>query len=87
MDYTPKEEGTFVFHVVAFSQGTVSHGSAATLVQSQDLAGISEQIIELNSVLDETSKELDTLKSEVQDFGSTLENASKNIDSSVEANS
>ena len=83
VDYTPKEEGTFVFHVVAFSQGTVSHGSAATLVQSQDLAGISEQIIELNSVLDETSKELDTLKSEVQDFGSTLENASKNIDSSV----
>ena len=83
VDYTPKEEGTFVFHVVAFSQGTISHGSAATLVQSQDLAGISEQIIELNSVLDETSKELDTLKSEVQDFGSTLENASKNIDSSV----
>ena len=83
VDYTPREEGTFVFHVVAFSQGTISHGSAATLVQSQDLSGISEQIIELNSVLDETSKELDTLKSEVQEFGSTLKNASKNIDSSV----
>ena len=83
VDYTPREEGTFVFHVVAFSQGTISHGSAATLVQSQDLSGISEQIIELNSVLDETSKELDTLKSEVQEFGSTLENASKNIDASV----
>jgi len=83
VDYTPREEGTFVFHVVAFSQGTISHGSAATLVQSQDLGGISDQIIELNSILDETSKELDTLKSEVQEFGSTLENASKNIDASV----
>ncbi len=83
VDYTPREEGTFVFHVVAFSQGTISHGSAATLVQSQDLSGISDQIIELNSILDETSKELETLKSEVQEFGSTLENASKNIDASV----
>jgi hypothetical protein len=83
VDYIPREEGTFVFHVVAFSQGTSSHGSAATLVQSQDLGGISEQIIELNSVLDETSKELETLKSEVQEFGATLENASSNIDSSV----
>jgi flagellin-like hook-associated protein FlgL len=83
VDYTPREEGTFVFHVVAFSQGTISHGSAATLVQSQDLSGISDQIIQLNSILDETSKELDTLKSEVQEFGSTLGNASKNIDTSV----
>ena len=83
VDYTPKQEGTFVFHVVAFSQGTTSNGSAATLVQRQDISGISEQIIELNSVLDDTSKELDTLKSEVQDFGSTLENASSNIDASV----
>ncbi|MDH3618905.1 MAG: methyl-accepting chemotaxis protein [Nitrosopumilus sp.] len=83
VDFTPREEGTFVFHVVAFTQGTSSHGSAATLVQSQDIGGISDQIIELNSVLDETSKELDTLKSEVQEFGSTLEDASTNIDSSV----
>jgi len=83
VDYTPPEEGTFVFHVVAFSQGTISHGSAATLVQTQDLSGISDQIIELNSVLGETSKELDTLKSEVQEFGSTLGNASSNIDASV----
>jgi hypothetical protein len=51
VDYTPREEGTFVFHVVAFSQGTSSHGSAATLVQSQDISGISDQIIELNSIL------------------------------------
>ncbi len=83
VDYIPHEEGTFVFHVVAFSQGTISHGSAATLVQTQDLSGISDQIIELNSVLEETSKELNTLKSEVQEFGSTLGNASSNIDASV----
>jgi len=83
VDYTPQEEGTFVFHVVAFSQGTISHGSAATLVQTQDLSGIADQIIELNLVLDETSKELVTLKSEVQEFGSTLGNASSNIDASV----
>ncbi len=83
VDYTPREEGTFVFHVVAFSQGTISHGSAATLVQTQDLSGIADQIIQLNSVLDETSKELVTLKSEVKEFGSTLGNASRNIDASV----
>jgi len=83
VDYTPTEEGTFVFHVVAFSQGTTSNGSAATLVQSQDISGISDQIIQLNSVLDETSKELDILKSEVREFGSTLGNASSNIDTSV----
>ena len=83
VDYTPREEGTFVFHVVAFSQGTISHGSAATLVQSQDISGISEQILELDSILDETSNELVTLKTEVKEFGVTLENASQNIDSSV----
>ena len=37
VDYTPREEGTHVFHVVAFSQGTTSHGSSATTVLSQDL--------------------------------------------------
>ena len=83
VDYTPKEEGTYVFHVVAFTQGTISHGSAATLVQSQDISGISNQIIELNSVLEETSQELETLKSEVEEFGSTLNSASNNIDTSV----
>ena len=83
VDYTPREEGTFVFHVVAFSQGTISHGSAATLVQSQDISGISKQIIQLDSILDETSEELVTLKAEVHDFGSTLKDASQNIDSSV----
>ena len=84
VDYTPIEEGTHVFHVVAFSQGTTSHGSAATNVLSQDLGGISDQIIRLNSILDETSNELDTLKSEIAGFDSTLEKASNKIDESTE---
>ena len=83
VDYIPREQGTYVFHVVAFSQGTISHGSAATLVQSADISEISEQIIQLDSILDETADELVTLKTEVQEFGFTLENASTNIDSSV----
>jgi hypothetical protein len=83
VDYTPKEEGTHVFHVVAFSQGTTSHGSAATNILSQDLGGISDQIIKLNSILDETSSELDILKSEIKGFDTTLEQASNKIDEST----
>ena len=83
VDYTPTEGGTHVFHVVAFSQGTTSHGSAATNVLSQDLGGISEQIITLNSILDETSEELDTLKLEIEGFDNTLEKASGKIDDSI----
>ena len=83
VDYTPIEEGTHVFHVIAFSQGTTSHGSAATNVLSQDLGGISEQIIRLNTILDETSKELDVLKSEIDGFDNTLETASNKIDEST----
>ena len=83
VDYTPIEEGTHVFHVIAFSQGTTSHGSAATNVLSQDLGGISEQIIKLNSILKNTSDELDTLKSEIVGFDSTLETASQKIDEST----
>ncbi|QLH11558.1 methyl-accepting chemotaxis protein [Nitrosarchaeum sp. AC2] len=83
LDYIPKEEGTYVFHVVSFNQGTISHASVATNVLSQDLGGISNQIIELNSILKETSDELDTLQSEIERFGSTLEGASTNIDASV----
>ena len=83
VDYVPKYEGTYVFHVVSFNQGTVSHGSAATNVLSQDLGGISDEITRLNSILDETSVKLDTLKSEVSDFGTILDTASTNIDSSV----
>lgn len=83
VDYTPIEEGTHVFHVVAFSQGTTSHGSAATNVLSQDLGGISDQIIKLNSVLDETSAELDILKSEINRFDTTLKYASSQIDENI----
>ena len=83
VDYIPVEEGTHVFHVVAFSQGTTSHGSAATNVLSQDLGGISEQIIKLNSILDETSSELDVLKLEIEGFDNTLEKASGKIDESI----
>ena len=77
------EEGTHVFHAVAFSQGTTSHGSAATNVLSQDLGGISEQLIKLNSILDETSGEIDILKSEIAGFDTTLEHASQQIDENI----
>ena len=83
VDYTPIEEGTHVFHVVAFSQGTTSHGSAATNVLSQDLGGISEQIIKLNEILGETSQEVNILKSEIAGFDRTLETASDKIDEST----
>jgi hypothetical protein len=84
-EFTPTQEGTHVFHVVAFSQGTISHGSAATAVLKQDIGGISQQIIELNSVLEETSKELENLKTEIGGFGSSLQTASQDIDQSVDA--
>ncbi|MEK0370811.1 MAG: methyl-accepting chemotaxis protein [Nitrosopumilus sp.] len=83
VDFIPKDEGTHVFHVVAFSQGTTSHGSAATNVLSQDLGGISDQIIKLNTILDETSSELDNLKSEIAGFDTTLEHASNLIDENI----
>jgi len=85
IDYTPIEEGTFVFHVVTSSEGNVSHGSAATNVLSQDLGGISDQIIKLNSILDETSQELDILKNEISGFGNTLNTANDKLDSSIGA--
>lgn len=84
-EFTPTQEGTHVFHVVAFTQGTISHGSAATVVLTQDISGISQQIIELNSVLEETSKELANLKAEIGGFGSSLSTASQDIDKSVDA--
>ena len=83
VDYVPNQLGTYVFHVVTFHQGTVSHGSAATNVLGQDIKGISEQIVKLNSILDETSSELDHLKTEIESFGPTLNEASENIDTSV----
>lgn len=82
-DYIPEQEGTYVFHAVAFNQGTVSHESAATTVLRQDIGDISEQILNLNTILAETSVELDGLKTEVSEFKATLQQASDNIDSSV----
>ena len=83
VEYTPRTEGTYIFHMVAFSQGTQSHGSAATLVLGQDIAGISRQIITLNEVLTTASDELGMLQSDIHGFGSTLEDASTKLRDSV----
>jgi len=82
-EYIPTQEGTHIFHIVTFSQGTISHGSTATVVQKQDIGGISKQILELNSVLEDTSKELGNLKTEISGFGSSLGTASQNLNKSV----
>jgi len=86
VDYLPAIEGTYVFHMVAFDEGNISHGSAATTVLSHNIGGISRQILELNQVIDETSDELKKLKEETSKVGptlsgfeSTLDNASLNI--------
>ena len=85
VDFTPSEEGTHVFHVIAFTQGTTSHGSAATNVLSQDIGGLSQQIITLNQILSETEKEVETLKSQIDGFDRTLLSASSKIDESTES--
>ena len=84
IDYTPTQKGTHIFHVIAYAQGTVSHGSSATNVLTQDLGGISTQIIKLNDVLDDTSLELETLKSEIDGFGIILDSASTDITTNTE---
>ena len=84
VEYTPRMEGTHIFHMVSFSQGTQSHGSAATLVLGQDISGISRQIITLNEVLTTASSELDVLQTDIHGFGSTLEDASTKLRDSVE---
>lgn len=78
-DFIPTQEGTYVFHIIAFSQGTVSQGSTATLVLKQSIEGISNQIIRLNTVLDTTSNELDKLKTEIQGFGQVLNTSQNSI--------
>lgn len=72
VEYTPRIEGTYIFHMVAFSQGTQSHGSAATLVLGQDIAGISRQVATLNDVLITASDELGVLQTDIHGFGSTI---------------
>jgi hypothetical protein len=82
-DFTPNQEGTHVFQISVFNEGVTSKGFAATHVLSQDLGGINKQIIKLNSILDETSDELNILKSEISGFDNTLLTASKKIDEST----
>ena len=83
VEYTPRMQGTYIFHMVAFSEGTQSHGSAATLVLGEDIAGISKQIITLNDVLTTASDELDTLQTDIHGFGTTLDEASTKLSESV----
>ena len=83
VDYLPALEGIYVFHMVTFDEGNISHGSGATNVLSQDISGISVQILELNEILDETKTELANLKQETSTFGSSLSDASSNLDESV----
>ncbi len=83
VEYTPRVEGTYIFHMVAFSQGTQSHGSAATLVLGQDLGGISKQIVILDEVLTTASDNLNVLQTDIHGFGSTLEDASTTLRDSV----
>jgi len=83
VEYTPRIEGTYIFHMVAFSQGTQSHGSSATLVLGQDLGGISKQIVILDEVLTTASDNLNVLQTDIHGFGSTLEDASTTLRDSV----
>ena len=83
VDYLPAIEGIYVFHMVTFDEGNISHGSGATNVLTQDIGGISAQILELNQILDETKTELANLKQETSQFGSSLSDASSNLDNSV----
>ena len=82
-DFTPSQKGTHVFQISVFNEGVTSKGFAATHVLSQNLGGINKQITKLNSVLDETSNELTTLKYQIEGFDNTLSTASNNIDKST----
>ena len=82
-DFTPNQQGTHVFQISVFNEGVTSKGFAATHVLSQNLGGINNQIIKLNSILDETSDELDILKSEIVGFDTTLLTTSDKIDQST----
>ena len=83
VEYTPRTEGTYIFHMVAFSEGTQSHGSAATLVLGQDLGGISKQIVILDEVLTKASDNLNMLQTDIHGFGDTLDDASSTLRESV----
>jgi len=82
-DFTPRQQGTHVFQISVFNEGVTSKGFAATHVLSQNLGGINKEIVKLNSILEETSSELDVLKSEIEGFDSTMVKASEKIDEST----
>ena len=82
-EYIPRIEGTYIFHMVAFSQGTQSHASTATQVLGQDISGLASEVVTLNKVLSTASNDLGTLQSEIHRFGSTLDDASETISNSV----
>jgi len=83
VDFLPALEGIYVFHMVTFDEGNISHGSAATNVLTQDIRGISAQIIELNTILEDTKTELEILKKETATFDDTLDTASSTLENSV----
>ena len=82
-DFVPRQQGTHIFQISVFNDGVTSKGFAATNVLSQNLGGINKQITKLNSILDETSEELNVLKSEIEGFDATLLTASDKIDEST----
>ena len=57
----------------------MSQGAGVTVVLKQDIEGISNQIIKLNSVLDFTSQELDKLKLEIGTFGQVLNSSQQSV--------
>lgn len=79
VDITPTQEGTYIFVIVAFSQGAEGNGSFATVVQKQSIASVYTQLIQLNSALESTSNELDKMKNEVQNFGYVLNTSQNSI--------
>ncbi len=83
VDFLPALEGIYVFHMVTFDEGNISHGSGATNVLTQDIRGISTQILELNTILEETKTELEILKKETATFDDTLDDASSTLENSV----
>ena len=85
IDYMPHDIGTFVFHIITFDNGIISHKSAITTVVNQDINGISEQLATLNSIFDDTVVTLDKLQTNVENFGFTLENANNNINQNVKS--
>lgn len=82
-DYVPKQTGTYVFHIITFYNGLISHNSAATTVYAQDISSISNQLVNLDAVLNRTSDELNKLQHNTYNFGIALDAANTNIDESV----